>query len=68
MLVLTRRKGESIIVGIDGGVEIEIIELRGDRVRIGITAPPEIAVHRREVYEAIQRQQNRETTNANFRH
>ncbi len=57
MLVLTRRKGESIMVGIAGGVEIEIIELRGDRVRIGITAPPEIAVHRREVYEAILRQQ-----------
>jgi carbon storage regulator len=52
MLVLSRQRDESIMIGDD--VEITIVEVRGDKVRLGITAPREIPVHRREVYDAIQ--------------
>lgn len=51
MLVLSRKKDESIII--DGGIKITIVEVRGDRVRIGIEAPRDTAVHREEVYERI---------------
>jgi carbon storage regulator len=54
MLVLSRQRDESIIIGDD--VEITIVDVRGDKVRLGITAPKHIAVHRREVYDAIQRE------------
>jgi carbon storage regulator len=54
MLVLSRTKDESIMVG--DNVEITIVDVRGDKVRLGITAPQEIPVHRREVYDAIQRE------------
>lgn len=54
MLVLSRQKDESIMVG--DNVEITIVDVRGDKVRLGITAPRSIAVHRKEVYEAIQRE------------
>ena len=54
MLVLSRQKDESIVIGDD--VEITIVDVRGDKVRLGITAPKEISVHRREVYDAIQRE------------
>jgi len=57
MLVLSRQKDETIMIGDD--VEITIVDIRGDKVRLGITAPPHIPVHRKEVYEAIQRE-NRE--------
>jgi carbon storage regulator len=52
MLVLSRQRDESIMIGDD--VEITIVEVRGDKVRLGINAPREIPVHRREVYDAIQ--------------
>ena len=54
MLVLSRQRDESIIIGDD--VEVTIVDVRGDKVRLGITAPKSITVHRREVYEAIQRE------------
>ena len=54
MLVLSRQKDESIVIGDD--VEIPIVDVRGDKVRLGITAPKNISVHRREVYDAIQRE------------
>ncbi|MGD0596698.1 MAG: carbon storage regulator CsrA [Sedimentisphaerales bacterium] len=54
MLVLSRQKDESIIIGDD--VEVTIVDVRGDKVRLGITAPKHITVHRKEVYEAIQRE------------
>jgi len=54
MLVLSRQKDESIMIG--DNVEITIVDVRGDKVRLGITAPREIQVHRKEVYEAIQRE------------
>jgi carbon storage regulator len=54
MLVLSRQKDESIIIGDD--VEITIVDVRGDKVRLGITAPKNISVHRKEIYEAIQKE------------
>lgn len=54
MLVLSRQRDESIIIG--DNVVITIVDVRGDKVKLGIEAPREISVHRREVYEAIQRE------------
>jgi len=54
MLVLSRQKDESIVIGDD--VEVTIVDVRGNKVRLGITAPKNISVHRREVYEAIRRE------------
>lgn len=54
MLALTRKKGESIIV--DNDIEISILELRGDQVKIGITAPKEVPIYRKEVYIQIQKE------------
>lgn len=57
MLVLSRQRDESIIIG--DNVVITVVDVRGDKVRLGIDAPVEIPVHRREVYEAIQRENRR---------
>jgi len=54
MLVLSRKKDESIII--NDHIRVTVVEIRGDKVRLGIEAPKEISVHRREVYEAIQNQ------------
>ena len=54
MLVLSRKKNESIIINDD--ITVTVVEIRGDKVRLGIDAPKEVTVHRREVYEAIQNQ------------
>ena len=54
MLVLSRQKEQSIMIGDD--VEITIIDVRGDKVRLGIAAPKGITVHRKEVWEAIQKE------------
>ena len=54
MLVLSRQRDQSIIIGDD--IVITVVDIRGDKVRLGIDAPQEIPVHRREVYEAIQRE------------
>ena len=54
MLVLSRHRDESIIIG--NNIVVTIVDIRGDKVRLGIDAPTEIPVHRREVYEAIQRE------------
>jgi carbon storage regulator len=54
MLVLSRQRDESIIIG--DNIVITVVDIRGDKVRLGIAAPTEIPVHRREVYEAIQRE------------
>lgn len=54
MLVLSRHRDESIMIGDD--IVITIVDIRGDKVRLGIDAPQEIPVHRQEVYDAIQRE------------
>ena len=59
MLVLSRQRDESIIIG--DNIVVTIVDVRGDKVRLGIEAPREVSVHRREVYEAIQRE-NREAS------
>lgn len=54
MLVLSRHRDESIMIG--DNVVVTIVDIRGDKVRLGINAPKDIPVHRQEVYEAIQRE------------
>ncbi len=54
MLVLSRQKEESIMIG--DNIEITIVDVRGDKVRLGINAPKEISVHRREIFDAIQKE------------
>ena len=57
MLVLSRQRDESIIIG--DNIVVTIVDIRGDKVRLGINAPTEIPVHRQEIYEAIQRENMR---------
>ena len=53
MLVLSRKKNESIVI--DDDITIVVVEIRGDTVRLGIEAPKEVSVHRREIFDAIRR-------------
>jgi len=54
MLVLSRQRDEMIMIGDD--IEITVVDIRGEKVRLGINAPPHIPVHRKEVYDAIKRE------------
>ena len=54
MLVLSRQRDETIMIGDD--IEITIVDIRGEKVRLGINAPAHVPVHRKEVYEAIKRE------------
>jgi carbon storage regulator len=56
MLVLSRKKDEKIIIG--ENITLMVIEIRGDKVRLGIDAPKDVSVHREEVYNAIRRERN----------
>ncbi len=56
MLVLSRKKNESIVINND--ITIVVVEIRGDKVRLGVEAPKEVPVHRREVYDAIKRNES----------
>ncbi len=58
MLALTRKKGESLIV--NNNIEITILEIRGDQIKIGVNAPKEVPIYRKEVYDQIQ-QENRKS-------
>lgn len=60
MLVLSRKKSESIVIGDD--VFIVVVEIRGDKVRLGIDAPKSVPVHRREIYDRIKRSEGLEKT------
>ena len=57
MLVLSRQRDETIVIGDD--IEITVVDIRGDKVRLGISAPKAVTVHRKEVYDAI-RKENRQ--------
>ncbi len=57
MLVLSRQRDETIVIGDE--IEVTVVDIRGDKVRLGITAPKSISVHRKEVYDAI-RKENRQ--------
>jgi len=63
MLVLSRMKDESIIIGDD--IEITIVDVRGDKVRLGVNAPRDISVHRKEIYEAIQKEKKSQQQRTN---
>ena len=63
MLVLSRKKNESIVINDD--ITIVVVEIRGDKVRLGVEAPKEVPVHRREVFDAIHRGENSNKTAAN---
>ncbi len=62
MLVLSRKKNESIIINND--ITIVVVEIRGDKVRLGVEAPKEVPVHRREVYDAIKRAEQEHRSSA----
>ena len=62
MLALTRKKDEAIVI--DSKIEVKVLDIQGDKVRLGITAPKEVSVHREEVYVSI-KASNEEATQAN---
>ena len=61
MLELTRKKGESLVI--NNNIEISILEVRGDQIKIGITAPKDVPIYRKEVYKQIQ-EENRASVSA----
>jgi carbon storage regulator len=62
MLVLSRKKNETIII--NDSITVTVIDIRGDKVRLGIEAPKDVTVHRQEVYDAIQNQARSEDPGA----
>ena len=62
MLVLSRQRDETIMIGDD--VQVTVVDIRGEKVRLGISAPPHIPVHRKEVYESIQKEMQAEGKDA----
>lgn len=62
MLVLSRQRDQTIVIGDD--IRITIVDIRGDKVRLGIEAPTSIPVHRQEVYDAIQRESAQQATDS----
>lgn len=57
MLVLSRHRNQSVVIGDD--IVVSVVDIRGDKVRLGVEAPREVSVHRKEVYEAIKREGER---------
>ena len=65
MLVLSRHKGERIVIGND--IVLTVVEIRGDRVRLGFTGPQEVPIHREEVFQRVIQEQNAEHNAASDR-
>lgn len=63
MLILTRRTGEALMIGDD--TKVAVLGIKGNQVRLGISAPPNVGVHREEIYERIKREQSGEEPNGN---
>lgn len=61
MLVLSRHKNESVFIG--DGIEVVVVDIRGDKVRLGFSAPNDVQIHRCEVYHAIKRKQQKGNDN-----
>ena len=59
MLILTRRVGETVMIGNE--VTVTVLGVKGNQVRIGVNAPKDVAVHREEIYERIKREEDQET-------
>ena len=64
MLVLSRHRDETIMIGDD--IELTVVDIRGDKVRLGINAPSHVSVHRKEIYDAIKRE-NEQAAQLNHR-
>jgi carbon storage regulator len=64
MLILTRRVGETLMVGDE--VTVTVLGVKGNQVRIGVNAPKEVAVHREEIYQRIQREKDGDETAGNY--
>lgn len=60
MLILTRRVGETICIGPNAEITVTVLGVKGNQVRVGITAPKEVMVHREEIYERVRREQQEE--------
>lgn len=63
MLVLSRKRDESIIIGDE--IEITVVDIRGEQIKIGVTAPKNVSIHRKEVYDAIQ-EENKAASRSNL--
>lgn len=64
MLILTRRIGESLQIG--DNIKVTVLSVRGNQIQLGIDAPPEVAVHREEIYERLKREQGASDKNLSF--
>lgn len=64
MLVLTRSKEEGIMIGDD--IEVRVLDVRGERVRLGVIAPEEVSIHRKEVFLAIQKENRNAAQSSDF--